>query len=136
MPPMACRLSRTVRHFDDGMGEVRCDGYEGQMLLANYLRGSNFDIVELSYPERRPNNELDASFLLSPKDLASIVSYLEYALGMVEYLVLGRRVEKTCLAQTISPTRPCDSWFWRAPICAPPLLQRHGIEHDKPQYRR
>ena len=64
MPPMACRLSRTVRHFDDdGMGEVRCDGYEGQMLLANYLRGSNFDIVEHSYPERRSNNELDASFL-------------------------------------------------------------------------
>ena len=34
----------------------------------------------------------------------------------------------------VSPARPCDSWFWRAPVAHPPQLQRHGKEDDRPQY--
>ena len=47
VPTMACRLSCTVWHCDDGMGEVRCGGCERDATW-KHLHGSDIDISEHS----------------------------------------------------------------------------------------
>ena len=77
VPPMACRLRCTVWHVEDGMAEMKCGVCEKDTSWKD-LHGSDIDIPEHSCFERRYGGRRDASFSLSPKDLASLVSYFEY----------------------------------------------------------
>lgn len=72
---------------------------------------------------------LNASFSLSPKDLASIIAMSTYQV-LVEYL--GGRAEKSYCNVSRSnciSARPCDSWFCRAPVALLPLTSNVSVEN-------